>query len=217
MDVIVERLAREHPKTNGGTRIFVLPLSEVVTDSGTRDLLLIWQAAVAFILLIACVNVANLLVARGLDRHKELALRMALGAGRLRVTRQLMTENLLLALLGAMLAVPLAFVGIELLGALMPARRQREHGPADLAGRRSDWKTVLAGRGLRRPLDDGRRRGRRRHTSLGSRSSTDILSPTGSGARTKNESRDPHPRGAKLHRSRSSGAAEAGGSQPIDL
>jgi putative ABC transport system permease protein len=124
MEVIGKRLAREHPKTNGGTGIHVLPLSEaVITD--TRPFLLIWQAAVAFVLLIVCVNVANLLLARGLDRQKELALRMALGAGRLRIARLLMTENILLALLGAILALPLASIGIELIRSMMPANVAR--------------------------------------------------------------------------------------------
>jgi putative ABC transport system permease protein len=125
MEVIGKRLAREHPKTNGGTTIHLLPLNEALIGVGTRPLLLTWQAAVAFVLLIACVNVANLLLARGLDRRKELSLRMALGAGRLRIARQLMTENLLLALVGAMLALPLASIGIELIQSAMPANVAR--------------------------------------------------------------------------------------------
>lgn len=125
MDVIAKRLAREHPKTNGGTAIHLLPLNEALIGLGTRPLLLIWQAAVTLVLLIACVNVANLLLARGLERRKELSLRMALGAGRLRIARQLMTENLLLALVGAMFALPLAAIGIQFIQSAMPANVTR--------------------------------------------------------------------------------------------
>jgi hypothetical protein len=85
--------------------IHVLPLKEAVVGAGTKGLLAIWQAAVVFVLLIAGVSVTNLRLARGVERHKDLALRMAIGASWFRVVRQLMTENLLLSLAGAALAL----------------------------------------------------------------------------------------------------------------
>ncbi len=83
--------------------------------------LVILQGAVAFVLLIACANVAGLLLARGTTRQTELALRMTLGAGRRRIVRQVMTESLPLALLGAALGVCLAWLGLKLFLTLAPA------------------------------------------------------------------------------------------------
>jgi putative ABC transport system permease protein len=122
MDLIARRIALEHPETNEGTGIFVLPLNEALIDVGSKAFLALWQATVALVLLIACVNVANLLLARGADRQKELAIRMALGAGRFRIIRQLMTENLILALFGAFLSLPLAWVGTDLFRSGIPPK-----------------------------------------------------------------------------------------------
>ena len=92
---------------------------------GTPAFIGLFQSAVLFVLLIACVNVANLMLARGADRQKELSQKLALGASRFRIVRQLLTENLVLASIGAVLALPLAWVGIELLRNGLPAHIAR--------------------------------------------------------------------------------------------
>ena len=103
LDLLARRLEQEYPNTNSGRRINTMALGRAVVDIGAPAFLLMWQATSVFVLLIACVNVANLILARGSDREKELALHLALGAGRGRVIGRLLTENMLLALLGALL------------------------------------------------------------------------------------------------------------------
>jgi putative ABC transport system permease protein len=125
LDVINRGLQKEHPVTNEGRGIRAVALARAVVDMGAPTFLAVWQATTVFVLLIACVNVANLLLARGADREKELTLQQALGAGRSRIVRQLLTENLLLALGGALLAIPLAWVGIDLLRSGLPPQVQR--------------------------------------------------------------------------------------------
>jgi putative ABC transport system permease protein len=125
LDVVAGRMARAHPRTNEGRGIRVVSLERAVIDVGAPAFLVVWQTTTVFVLLIACVNVANLVLARGADRKKELSLQQALGAGRARIVRQLLTENLVLAILGAALAIPLAWVGIELLRDSLPAHIQR--------------------------------------------------------------------------------------------
>jgi putative ABC transport system permease protein len=120
MNSIASQLQNEFPQSNANRAISVEPLHlNFLTDATRRNLWLL-LGAVGFLLLIACVNVANLLLARGTSRQREVAVRAALGASRSRLFTQFLTESLVLAVLGGALGILLAGVIIDLIAAVMP-------------------------------------------------------------------------------------------------
>src|SRR6266700_6977963 len=119
MDTIARRLAAAYPDANAAHGISFAPMMDDVVSDVKKTLLLLF-GAVAFVLLIACVNVANLLLSRVASRQRELAVRTALGASRSSVASQLLTESVLLALIGGVFGIALAWVGTRGLLAVVP-------------------------------------------------------------------------------------------------
>lgn len=125
MDTTSARFAKEFPAERGW-QIQILPLQQVLVGDARNPLILL-LCAVALVLLIACVNIANLLLARATSRSKEIGVRIALGADTKRITRQLLTESAILGLLGGIAGVLLAYWGVSSLATFLPSDLPQIH------------------------------------------------------------------------------------------
>ncbi|MGH9336485.1 MAG: ABC transporter permease, partial [Vicinamibacteria bacterium] len=122
LQTLAERLSRLYPDTNRGWGLHALPYRELIVEPETRAAAHILLAAVGLVLLIGCANLASLLLARGTERHRELSVRAALGAGRGALLRQLLAESLVLGLGGGLLGTLVALWGIDALVASFPEK-----------------------------------------------------------------------------------------------
>ena len=120
LDAIARRIAEAHPKSNKGWGVRVEPLKNDFLAPNVPILLKLLQGVVGFVLLIACVNVGNLLLARGTARRKEIAVRASIGASRRRIFGQFLIENLVMALTGGVLGIGLAYALMKSLLTTMP-------------------------------------------------------------------------------------------------
>jgi putative ABC transport system permease protein len=118
MNTISSRLEQQYPTDDKGWGAVVVPLREQLVGD-VRPSLLVLLGAVAFVLLIACANVANLMLAKTLGRRKEIAIRSALGASRMRVLQQVLSESVLIALMGGILGLIIAHFGVQLISAFL--------------------------------------------------------------------------------------------------
>ena len=142
IDNISARLEQQFPETNKGWGATVFPI--VADTVRTYDTALwVMMAAVGFVLLIACANVANLMLARASGRQREIAVRTALGASRWRIVRQLLTESVIVALIGGALGILIGFWGVDAL---------RAANPGDAANRTADVLKLVVNHGMKLAL-----------------------------------------------------------------
>jgi putative ABC transport system permease protein len=136
MTAVASRIAEQYPDFNGHWGATVVPLREQISGD-LRPALLVLFGAVTLVLLIACANVSSLLLARGAQREREIAVRIAIGAGPWQIARQLLVESILLALIGGAIGIALAFWGTNALLAASPANL------LDLRSVSIDWRVLV--------------------------------------------------------------------------
>ena len=119
MNAVAAALGDELPESNEGWRVSLVPLYEDIVGTSRATLVIVFGAVIS-VLLIACVNIASLQLVRIGERQKEIVLRLALGASRMRLARQFLSENLFLTFLGGVLAIPLAVGALSFMGAVLP-------------------------------------------------------------------------------------------------
>jgi putative ABC transport system permease protein len=121
MTLLADRLAREYPDANRDHGVRVDTLTRGMMDVGLGPILSLWQTSALIVLLIACANIANLLLARAAERRREIAVRLALGAARTRVIRELLTESLMFAFASVPAAIVVAWISLRAIRVSMPA------------------------------------------------------------------------------------------------
>jgi putative ABC transport system permease protein len=125
MSLVADRLAREYPDADRDHGVRAYTFTRGMLDEGTGPMLALWQVSAFVVLLIACANIVNLLLARGAERRRETAVRLALGATRWRIARELLTESVVLALVAVPPALACAAVSLRVIRSNMPARIMR--------------------------------------------------------------------------------------------
>jgi putative ABC transport system permease protein len=143
MDVVAQDIARISPETNKGWRVTIEPLRNALVSGEVRSTSLVLGGVVAFVLLMACANVANLLLARGIGRAREMAVRAALGASSQRLARLLLTESLVLALIGGAAGLALSWVALRVAPAIVPPGLMPEGIPLEFDLRVALFATAL--------------------------------------------------------------------------